>query len=347
METRIVDLIPLRRSPLALWCIAAVAIIATLECLYAWMPSMATATTDGQIAAFDLDGEGSLAVWFSSATLSLAFAVTLLIYRMRKQAVDDYQGKYRVWLWAALCWLVLGIDETSSLHEGFKEMMVQLTGQRILGDGSIWWAIPYAVVLGVVGLKLWFEMRPYRLSRVAFAGAAACYIVAVITQMGGIMPESGARGVMIEEGCEMAGNVLLLLAMTLHARYLILVASGVISEVAEEPKSADARTKPTKASKPQAATASSASSAKAKAKRGRTATAAAESHKSPAKPTAKPKRHQHAEESTIDDGDSYDDWDEDVVTRVDERRTSTPRRKLSKRERKALRKRQQAEREDW
>ena len=46
-------------------------IIAALERLYHIMPLLVPLTTDGRVAAFDLDGEGSLAVWFSSMTLRL------------------------------------------------------------------------------------------------------------------------------------------------------------------------------------------------------------------------------------------------------------------------------------
>jgi hypothetical protein len=60
--------------------------------------------------------------------------------------------------------------------------------------------------------------------------AASCYILAVVTQLGGILPQSGARGVMLEEGAEMFGNVFLFLAMLLHARYVVLDAEGLLPE---------------------------------------------------------------------------------------------------------------------
>jgi len=192
------------------------------------MPQLAGMTHDGRVAAFDLDGEGGLAVWFSCALLASASLVALLVYSVRRHRLDDYHARYRVWLWAAACWLLMSLDEGASLHEGFKEFMTAVTGRRILGDGSVWWVGAYLIVLGTVGMRLLLEMRPCRTSRAALGGAAAAFATAVVAQLQWIMPQTGLRGVMVEEGCEMLGDLLLLLSMALHARFVILQAQGVL-----------------------------------------------------------------------------------------------------------------------
>ncbi len=227
-QPRLTDLVPRRPAAFVLVVLAGITVIGALESLYAWMPRLASMTTDGQVAAFDLDGEGSLAVWFSSMTLALAGLVAVLVYTVRRHRTDDYPGRYRVWLWAACCCFLMSIDETSSLHEGFKEMMVVLTGTRVLGDGSIWWVAVYVFLLGAVGSRLLVDMRECWLSTTTLVAAAGCYALAVVAQLGWVLPESGARGVMVEEGAEMFGNLLLLLAMGLHARHVILDAEGLL-----------------------------------------------------------------------------------------------------------------------
>ena len=236
-QLRLIDLIPRRLTTFGLLLLAGLAAVAGLEALYAWAstPAMTEITTDGRIAAFDLDGEGSLAVWFSSATLFLAGLVAVLVYTIRRYRTDDYQGYYRIWLWAATCWLLMSMDETSSLHEGFKEMMVYVTGTRLFGDGSIWWVVPYFFVLGAVGSRLLVDMRRCLLSSAALLATAGCYALAVVAQFQWVLPDSGSRGVMLEEGAEMVGNLFLLLAMGLHARYVILDAEGLLGR--SEPKS--------------------------------------------------------------------------------------------------------------
>jgi uncharacterized membrane protein len=233
-QLRLTDLIPRRLITFVVLFVMGLLIVAGLEALYAWMPRLAELTTDGRVAAFDLDGEGSLAVWFSSTTLSLAALVAVIVYTVRRYKTDDYSGQYRVWLWAAMCWLLLSFDETASLHEGFKEMMAHLTGTRLFGDGSIWWVVPYAFLLGAVGMRLLLDMRPCRLSSTAFVGVAVCYVVAVAAQLEWVLSGTPARAIMLEEGAEMVGNLLLLLAMGLHARYVILDAEGLLPQQAQQ-----------------------------------------------------------------------------------------------------------------
>jgi len=235
-QTRLTDLIPRSYGAMALWFVLGLAVIAGLEALYFYMPQLAEHTTDGRVAAFDLDSEGSLGVWYSSFLLQLASVAALIVYSIRKHRADDYHAHYRVWIAAALCWFVMSVDEAASLHEGFKEMMTMLTGERGFGDGSIWWVGAYCIVLGAVGLRLTLEMKECRTSTALLFAAGACYAVAVVTQLGFIMPESGARGVMLEEGLEMLGNLVLLLSMTVHARYALRAAKGEIAERTARPK---------------------------------------------------------------------------------------------------------------
>ncbi len=224
---RLTDLIPRSLWPYGLMLLLGLGMIAGLEWLYAGlMPQLAPWTTDGTVEAFDLDGEGTLAVWFSSTTLLLASGVSVIVYLVRRYRRDDYQGRYRIWLWAAGCWLLLSLDETASLHEGFKKMMVLLTGQSLGGDGSLWWAAAYFFLLGGVGVRLLLDMRESLLSSGVFVGVAICYATAVAAQLEWILPLSGTREIMVEEGAEMLGDLLLLLAMMLHARHVILDAEG-------------------------------------------------------------------------------------------------------------------------
>jgi hypothetical protein len=233
-QLRLTDLVPKRLGVILLLFVAGLLVVAGLEALYSWMPDLAARTTDGRVAAFDLDSEGSLGAWFSSITLLLASVVAVLVYTVRRYRKDDYQGHYRVWLWAALCWFLLSVDESASLHEGFKEMMTLVTGTRLLGDGSMWWVIAYFFLLGGVGARLVIDMRRCRLSTASMVMVAASYASAVVAQLGWILPDGGAKGVMLEEGAEMVGNLFLLLAMVLHARYVILDAEGLLPQPEED-----------------------------------------------------------------------------------------------------------------
>lgn len=219
---RLVDLIPCRPLALAGLFAAGVAIIAGLELLYFWMQSLASLTTDGSIAAFDLDREGSLGAWWSTTQLTLAAAAAWIVYLMRRARADDYQARYRIWLWASLCWLVMGIDESASLHEGFKELAVQVTGMRVVGDGSIWWMAGYLLILALLGLRLLLDLRGSWLALTCLGLSAASFAVAALGQLEWLPGLSIAGLTMVEEGAEMLGGLFLTGAMVTHARFLIL-----------------------------------------------------------------------------------------------------------------------------
>jgi hypothetical protein len=230
---RVTDLAPRHAVTFFLLFFGGLLVIAGLEALYWFMPQFAKLTTDGTIEAFDLDGEGTLAVWFSSFLLTMCGFTALLIYAVRRRREEDYHARYRVWLWAAVCWFVLSIDETGSLHEGFKEMMTYLSGSRLMGDGSLWWVIAYGLVLGQLALMLWIETKGSWGARTAMVATAVCFAGAVAAQLELFTAHTGVRiGIMIEEGLEMAGDLCLLLGMGLHARFVTRHYSGQRSKAA-------------------------------------------------------------------------------------------------------------------
>ena len=226
-QLRLLDLVPRRPRTLTWLMIAALAVVGVLEILHKCLPALATMTTDGRVAAFDLEGEGSLAVWFSCATLELAALAALAAWSIRRRTPGMRGGN--ILLAAAACWLVMSIDECASVHEAFKELMSHSTGHRLHGDGTVWWVMAYGLVLSVLGCRLVWEMRRSPAAIFALFATAGFYALAVAAELAWIIPNKGETEVMLEEGCEMIGNLCLLLSMTLFARYAALAAEAHVS----------------------------------------------------------------------------------------------------------------------
>lgn len=217
-RTTLVDLVPQSSRPYCLLFAAGLLIVAVLELGYAAMPYLSPSTTDGRVAALDLDAEGSLCVWVSSFTLLAAAAVCLLIDLLANGDLPrGDRRRTRLWRWAACCWVVMSVDECSSLHEAFKEMMSHATGERIWHDGTLWWVLAYAFILSITGCLLLWQMRAAPTAVLMFCCVAGFYGIAVLAELSWLTAKD-ARGVMIEEGCEMLGNFSLLTAMCLYAR---------------------------------------------------------------------------------------------------------------------------------
>ena len=221
-RTPLVDLVPRSARCYAGLFAGGVAVVGLLELGHALMPLVAGQTTDGRVAALDLDGEGSLAVWFSSYTLLAASAVSLLIYALSAPlataAAKPSATRRGIWLWAACCWTAMSIDECSSLHEAFMHLMTRLTGERLSHDGSLWWVLAYGLVLSTTGLLLLRAMRRAPAACLAFCSVAVFYGIAVLAELGWLTAKD-TFGVMLEEGCEMLGNLSLLTALALFARH--------------------------------------------------------------------------------------------------------------------------------
>ncbi len=231
---RISDLVPQRFLAFALILVLGLAFIAGLEALYYYMPRLAEGTTDGAIAAFDLDSEGSLGTWFSSVLLGSTALCGLLVFWIRRHKADDYHGRYRIWLWASMVWFVMSVDEAASLHEGFKELMARVSGTRIVGDGSMWWVLGYSLVFLAVGSRLVFQIKACRMATAFYVLAGIGYLAAVATQLELLLPQQGALGIMVEEGLEMTSGLFLLMGTALFARYVILESQGALGARAEK-----------------------------------------------------------------------------------------------------------------
>ncbi len=234
-QLRLLDLVP--RGLVAVTFLPAVVtgILVGLEASYAWMVER-VANGGARLAALDLAAKGSLGCWLSTLLLLAASLASLLVYAVRRHRTDDYQGRYRIWLWAAACWFVLASDQAASLREGFRDLMIALTGTRLVGDGTLWWAALYVLLLGAVGSRLLMDMRPCKISIGALLAAGSIYAIAAAGRLGWIFTKIGNREVMFLAGAEILGSLMLLVAMLWHARHVLDDAEGLLphSESQEE-----------------------------------------------------------------------------------------------------------------
>lgn len=122
---------------------------------------------------FNLDAEGTLPVWFSSAVMLGASALLAAIAAERSRAGDRYR-----WHWWVLSigLLFMSADETASIHEMTNRAAAALP---ITAKGFLlfpWVVIGGAVVL-VVGLSYLRFLRDLPpAARRGFIVAAACYL---------------------------------------------------------------------------------------------------------------------------------------------------------------------------
>lgn len=254
-QPSLTSFVALRYSTIALWFVAASLVVVALETAYVHLADLQVIAPAKSLAAFDLAAPGSLKDWYCSLLLALACAGSLAIYSFRRHKVDDYSGRYLVWLWAALGWLVLSADATAGFHRAIGPIAAHLTGMSNEAGGAWWWLAPAAILYGALGLRLALDLRGCRLALAALVLAFGCWGVVLAARLGGVPLDDGRLAVVVQTSAVMAAQVLLLTALALYARYVVLDAHGAVRPRATKPKRAKQPRKKATTALPEAAAA--------------------------------------------------------------------------------------------
>lgn len=235
-QFRLTDLVPLRLIPWAAMLVLGILAIAAIEGLHFWMPRLREHLQGAHLTALGLEGSGNLATWFSSMVLAMTGLLSVQVFLVRRYRVDDYHGHYRIWLWAAMGWLLASVDTVAGLRESLREVAVATTGVSLAGDGSIWWLLGYGLLVGGVGMRLLYDMRRSWLALMAMTLAGLSYGVVLAIRFKGLELPDPMPQILLQHGCLMGGNFLTLLAVGLHARHVVLDAEGLLPSPSQAAK---------------------------------------------------------------------------------------------------------------
>jgi hypothetical protein len=319
LQPRVTDLLPVRPLWVTVAILLGLTAVATIEAIHVHVAPLALGEGQSHLAALDARQPASLPSWFSSVLLTLAAVWSLAIFGMRAHRVDDYRGRYRLWLWiaAALAWLSL--DSATGVREAIGLGLHLLAGRQLTGGSlasavTITWIALYGLVFGTLGLRLAAEIWPSRLSITAFGFALAAYVVAAALKLQMLDPPGWMIPGTVESLTIMLAHLSLTTAVGLYGRHVYLDATGrlrVHIDATRKPKAKNrAKLKVLKADKsdeskprPVAAVSSTASAATAKFGAPSTSSSSTKSGASIAKSNgASP---QHDDEDDEDAGDEH------------------------------------------
>ncbi|HZZ29209.1 MAG TPA: hypothetical protein VFE46_14520 [Pirellulales bacterium] len=289
------DFIPRHWAKLALSFVAALAAVGGL--LFGYIKfggeqNAEGATALGLAQLFDAASGSSLAGWLSSLLFGFSAAGSVLIYSIRRHKLDDYRGRYRLWLWCAIAWLVMSIDATANLHTPFALAMARATGWSMLAGSAIWWIGIWGGIVGILALRLLLEVRESRLATLGFTLVFSLWAAALATDYGWLHLGQSQQlsAPLMAIGGRLVGQVTLFFTIALYARHVLLDAEGLLSVRQRKPKREKAPKKP-KAS-PAAEEKSATAAERLKASRIDAA------HKSPSPPLAAMVQRSSASSST-------------------------------------------------
>lgn len=164
---------------------------------------------------------GRAAQWLSGLLLLLCSQLSLVIWWARSRSLEDFEGRYWLWIRTAGVWLFCSGCVSVEAHNAVLKTLLYLRPDLSREYANLCWMFP-AAILGVLLVgALVREMRGCRASRAILLIACACQLLTA-----GLHLElesffsSGARVILVQAGL-LAGHVLLFVSMWLHARHVL------------------------------------------------------------------------------------------------------------------------------
>lgn len=227
----------LPRSPLAMLAFGACAALAVG--VLVWADGLAATRALGEIPLataqlLQIDQPGGLARWYEGS-LWLAVAVqAVLLFGLRKHRTNDLGNSYRWWLLVAGVALGMSVCAATQAHGAVAHQLAALTGFSPLASDAFWWFVPGGLVLTGVAVRSLLEMKESRIAAVAGVLAATTIALGWVVSAGlmpaavaGLSPVLGSP--LVAPVASLAGVTLVLIALLGYSRRIIRETLGELS----------------------------------------------------------------------------------------------------------------------
>jgi hypothetical protein len=225
-QPRITDFIPVRLWAVAAWFSIGVIVIGT-HGLLAWL------SVRGQFGQFttlfDVTRSDSIASWTTAVMLLVAASLGRFIYSIRRHRIDDYRGRYRLWIWITILLVMASLDATVGLGQAIHAWILSATVAYPT-------AVPESakIVAGALGFAIWLrllvELKTSRGATAWLLTAAIFYVAAVVLRLSEAGRFSGSQGEILATFAVMIGHWLLTMSLIVYGRYVFLDSQGELVE---------------------------------------------------------------------------------------------------------------------
>jgi len=192
--------------------------------------------------------------WVAAVVLLVTSVLCLIICSLRRHRIDDFRGRYRVWLAASAVCLALSANSVAALHQVVAQVLVGLTNWTALRDGAAWWLLVFGVPVTWVAARTLLDVRECRLAAALLAGAIGFYAGSAVSYLR-LAPElEPSMNVAMHVPVMLTGHWVLLASVAAYARFVVLDVQGLIpvrrSSRKPRPQGEDHRDKKEIAAKP-------------------------------------------------------------------------------------------------
>jgi len=164
---------------------------------------------------------GRVARSFSSLLLLLCAQLALLIWWARSRSLEDFEGRYWLWVRAACAWLAFSGCVSIEAHNVALDTLLSIRPGLSWAWANLGWMAPAATLGALLAGALVREMRGCRGSRALLLVACVCHLsaAALHLELESVF-SSLLRAILVAVGI-LVGHVALFVSMWLHARHVV------------------------------------------------------------------------------------------------------------------------------
>jgi hypothetical protein len=225
---QVTDFLPRRFGTIILLTLSGLGSIAALLALDRFALPVLAEYAPEAARVLDLAAPGNLAAWLATVLNLTAASVCFLIYSLRRHRIDDIRGRYRVWLAAGLACILTSVNCAASLHRLITAVAIHYVGWTALRDGSVWWLAIAGLPLAWIALRAWFDARESRLAAVALSAAFASYGVSLGSYLAAWPANLPNGEVLVSAGAALLGHWMLFVGIVSYGRFVVLDAQGLV-----------------------------------------------------------------------------------------------------------------------
>jgi hypothetical protein len=228
LERPMRDLLPSSYGALALVSVGGLLLVGALELSQIWSQRLADVPAIFSAGVFDLAAPHNASRWFAAMLMAATGLVALYLYSLRRHRVDDYHGRYRVWIWTAIACMAVSFGEATSATTAVRSLCGRAAIACNVTEAVLWPALA-GTLLAVFMLRILVEVWRCRGSVALLTLAGASFFAAAAIHHGWFVPLAEPNRIMAERGSWLAGYVVLLASLLTYARYVALEIEGKIA----------------------------------------------------------------------------------------------------------------------
>lgn len=229
-QPRICDFLPIRPWTLLLWFLVGTTFVVGHATLFVLERTYGL-RAGVDLAPMRMTGPQTLSSWSSSFLLLASAVCAAIIVQFRRHRIDDYRGEYRVWYYFVVALVLASINASIGGHRIAWDATHQATKALEISHAGIWINGLISVFVTCVGVRLLLEVRGSRGTVVTGLITASIYLLSWLVALD-VIPMVTAELAALSAGlARLMSHFLLMMTLVVYARFVFMDAQGLISHV--------------------------------------------------------------------------------------------------------------------